>query len=222
MSNSYTTSFAGAIPPGVTIQGNIYRALEFQRTHTRQETIAWFNDAVRNNKNGHLPQEQSMDYKQLDADTRAPGEESIYTDFGNYNYGAVGRALGISDEILLRGAGYQQQMDNGKSVTEALIEMLTDQVNYGDNPGDQSLIQDGIETAKDLGNTNSNIENSDVIFWKIMKDGVEFVDKQSESLIKAIDNAVDNLIETGKPFVDVLNTIGDALSKLGSPRGQRH
>ncbi len=93
--------------------------------------------------------------------------------------------------------------------------MLTDQVNYGDNPGDQSLIQDGIETAKDLGNTNSNIENSDVIFWKIMKDGVEFVDKQSESLIKAIDNAVDNLIETGKPFVDVLNTIGDALSKLG-------
>jgi hypothetical protein len=121
MSSDNTYGFSGAIPPGVSIQANIDRAFAYQQTHSVEETITWFNDTVRSNRDGHLSPELSMDYKQLDRATRAPGTESLYADFGNFNYGAVGRALGFSDEMLGYAAGFQQQIDDGKGQLEAIF-----------------------------------------------------------------------------------------------------
>jgi hypothetical protein len=93
MSN-YNFGFIGYIPPGVSVQDNVDRALEFQRTHTARETAEWFYETVRNNggNNYHMPQQDSMDYKQID---------NKYNDIGNLNYAVVGKALGFSD-ILIR------------------------------------------------------------------------------------------------------------------------
>lgn len=79
---------SGSIPSGVSVAGNIEYALAYQSTHTKTETILWFKNMVQNGG--------AWDYKQLDADTRPPGTTSIYENFGNYNYGAVGTALGMS------------------------------------------------------------------------------------------------------------------------------
>ena len=64
MTNNY--GFTGAVPPGASVADNIFRATQYQATHTPQETFDWFYEHVRNNKDGHLPPNESMDYKQIE------------------------------------------------------------------------------------------------------------------------------------------------------------
>lgn len=113
MSNNY--GFPGAVPPGVNVEQNISRALEYQASHSPQETFDWFYDHVRNNKDGHLPQDQSMDYKQIDPK---------YADFGNFNYGTIGRVLGIPDSVLEYGAGWAQGIADGLTNVESITRSL--------------------------------------------------------------------------------------------------
>jgi hypothetical protein len=61
--NNY--GFYGDIPDGVTVANNVTRALEFSATHSPRETVEWFFDVFRNNRDQHLPLGESMDYKQL-------------------------------------------------------------------------------------------------------------------------------------------------------------
>ena len=81
--------------------------------------------AVRNGGN--------WDYKQ---------KGSQYEDFGNFNYGATGRAVGIPAQILKRGAGWAQtragtsKKDWGKPLGSPP---------HGDDPADQKQIQRGID-----------------------------------------------------------------------------
>jgi len=89
MTSNY--NFNGLVPVGVNVEDNVNRALEYQKTHTTLETVAWFKDVVRNNRDGHLPLWESMDYKQINP---------IYSEFGNFNYGVVGKALGFPDFVL--------------------------------------------------------------------------------------------------------------------------
>jgi len=83
--------FMGSVPSVATIQANVTEALAFQSTHNADETLLWFRDQVRNNKDGHLSQNDSMDYKQINPS---------FADFGNYNFGVVGKALGYPDWFL--------------------------------------------------------------------------------------------------------------------------
>ena len=104
-------------PPGVDVNYNILVA----RNMTFRE---WYN-AVRNGGN--------WDYKQ---------KGSQYEDFGNFNYGATGRAVGIPAQILKRGAGWAQtragtsKKDWGKPLGSPP---------HGDDPADQKQIQRGID-----------------------------------------------------------------------------
>ena len=146
MNDNY--GFNGQIPAGASVADNIRKALDYQSTHATRETFDWFYDTVRNNNDGHLPQDQSMDYKQIDPK---------YADFGNFNYGAVTRALGIPDYISKLGAGWAQQKAKEKITNEeALARALLDPENYGDNPGDQIKIQEGIDAARQHGYTENN------------------------------------------------------------------
>lgn len=135
-------------PLGFTISNNIALAVAYQNTHTAEQTYNWFRDVMRNNSDGHLPWNSSMDYKQLGA---------IFQDFGNFNYGAVGRALGYSDQLLTYAAGTAQQQANGKGLLDAIAIALSDLENRGDNPGDRALVEAGIAAARGAGNNNSSL-----------------------------------------------------------------
>lgn len=62
-------------------------------------------------------------------------------DFGNFNYGATGAALGLPDWMLYRVAGVKQVKDHWKDGqhTKILIDP------YGDDPRDADMIRRGIE-----------------------------------------------------------------------------
>ena len=92
----------------------------------------WFYDQVRS----HGP----WDYKRIDR---------IYEDFGNFNYGATGRAMGFPEAILLNEAG-RYGVEHGESDTEwgrpgppGLPLFGTPP--YGDDPRDQYWIRQGMD-----------------------------------------------------------------------------
>lgn len=58
--NNY--GFTGSVPPGVSVEDNVIRALQYQSTHSPAEAATWFYEMIRNNKD-HLPPNVSMDYK---------------------------------------------------------------------------------------------------------------------------------------------------------------
>ena len=70
----------GPIPSGASVAGNVAYAMAYQATHTKEETILWFRQQVQN--------KGIWDYKQ---------NWKEYENFGNFNYGAVGTALGMSE-----------------------------------------------------------------------------------------------------------------------------
>lgn len=74
---------------------------------------------------------------------------SQYENFGNFNYGATGRALGVGAKRLLREAGRVQQ-ESGTSKPEWgdpgwLLNPWGGSDSYGDDPTDQKWIKEGIK-----------------------------------------------------------------------------
>ena len=112
-------------PPGVNIEDNIAEAQRHRNSGSRISDALWFYDRVRN--------KGPWDYKQLG---------SKYEDFGNFNYGACGKAVGIKREALKRAAGAAQ-----RAAGTSKPEWGTPWGNppYGDEPKDQEMIQGGIE-----------------------------------------------------------------------------
>jgi len=139
-----------AAPPGVDINQNIAIAQDHPLFHpalmgsalgvfNAAGNAGWFRNMVRNanGRVGDVRSGRSWDYKQIG-----------YADFGNFNYGATGRAVGFGGRTLLREAGRAQ------------IQALTSRPGwgypgnranprggkspYGDDPNDQTLIQRGI------------------------------------------------------------------------------
>jgi Bacterial toxin 44 len=77
-----------------------------------------------------------MDYK-----NRYPNSPGVQ-DFGNFNYGAVTAALGISPDIAMRAAGWGQTRA-GTSLPE--WGKAWGSAPYGDDPQDQKMISLGIQ-----------------------------------------------------------------------------
>lgn len=73
------------------------------------------------------------DYKQQGAQ---------FQDFGNYNFGVAGRALGFSENVLLRMAGWAQT--RAKTSDPSWGSPLG-KAPFGDDPNDQKWIQEGID-----------------------------------------------------------------------------
>ncbi len=96
--------------------------------------LFWFRSQVRNGG--------PWDYKQLD-----PGFE----DFGNYNYGYTGTALGLPSGFLLRQAG-RAQKSAGTSLPEwgnpGPLGLFGGSGSFGDDPHDQIMIRRGISDRK--------------------------------------------------------------------------
>lgn len=88
-------------------------------------------------------------------DYKRQGPRGLFEDFGNFNYGATGYTLGISDEVLLRAAG-DYQIKSGTSDFDYIFPLglgggpvMPYQFPmvlppYGDDPKDQKMIMRGI------------------------------------------------------------------------------
>lgn len=98
--------------------------------------IFWFRSQVQNNG--------PWDYKQYNRG---------YQDFGNYNYGRAGAAMGLTTDFLLGQAGRAQQAA-GTSRPEwgspgfLGYSGLGGTGSYGDDPRDQEMIRRGISDQR--------------------------------------------------------------------------
>ncbi|MEM7482379.1 MAG: polymorphic toxin type 44 domain-containing protein [Acidobacteriota bacterium] len=100
--------------------------------------VFWFRDQVRN--------KGPWDYKQ---------QGRQYEDFGNFNYGATGRALGLPERLLLREAGRAQQAA-GTSLQDwgepgLRVNPFGGSGFFGDDPKDYHWIRLGYEYARRQG-----------------------------------------------------------------------
>lgn len=111
------------VPPGVDLDKNI------QEAEAHEGDILWFYGKV---QSGH-----PWDYKNVQG---LKGTERI-EDFGNFNYGATGAAMGLSDELLYRAAGAKQALDHLKDGKYSGIMKPP----YGDDQRDAAMIRRGIE-----------------------------------------------------------------------------
>ncbi|MGC5700781.1 hypothetical protein J4P02_11345 [Pseudomonas sp. NFXW11] len=122
------------IPAGVSLDGNL-EASKAQKDYFSHGgdgfLFSWFYKQVRN--------KGPWDYKQQGAQ---------FQEFGNFNYGAVGAAAGISEQVLLRAAGAAQSLA-GTSKEE--FQKFWAEAPYGDDPVDQVWVKAGIDYAKSKG-----------------------------------------------------------------------
>jgi RHS repeat-associated protein len=120
-------------PLGASVDANIRRA----QRHILVEGAWWFRNMVRNNREGRA---DSWDYKQLAAPNTPLREQ--YARFGNFNYGATGRAVGFAPLRLQREAG-RAQIRAGLSRPE--WGSPSTNWPYGDDPEDQANIEAGMQ-----------------------------------------------------------------------------
>jgi hypothetical protein len=78
-----------------------------------------------------------MDYKRL--------SYPLYEDAGDFNFGAVGEAVGFTLEQLLRGAGAAQWVTGPRTSAN---DYPWGRPPYGDSPDDQDWIRRGFEWYK--------------------------------------------------------------------------
>jgi hypothetical protein len=132
-------------PKGANIKKNIAEAKKHAKDNIFKK-LKWFYDQV---KNGG-----PWDYKWA-GDTSQGNSE--YQEFGNFNYGATGKAAGIPDALVAWAAG-AAQVAGGTSKPEwfapyginnnpGTTPMLT--FPYGDDPNDQLDVYDGMAYAEE-------------------------------------------------------------------------
>ncbi|HKY17838.1 MAG TPA: polymorphic toxin type 44 domain-containing protein [Rhizomicrobium sp.] len=114
-------------PPGVSVDENILRAQQFKSPWWKPAKLAKYELMLDLFPTGH-----EMDYKKIDGK---------YRDFGNFNYGAFGSALGLSPYELHSGAGYQQLKDKHWEVGYGVPGLVPP---FGDNDADYKQIDAGI------------------------------------------------------------------------------
>jgi len=127
------TSNCGPVPqgpPGADIDANMLEAWK----HGTQMDPKWFYNQVKN--------KGPWDYKQVDPTVQS------YKDFGNFNYGATGKAFGFDQRTLLREAGRAQiaakTSQPGWGEPGARLNPFGGTPPFGDDPADQIIIKKGI------------------------------------------------------------------------------
>jgi hypothetical protein len=122
-----TLSSIPTTPPGVDVDRNIDTIHALIKDLGSEGAGAYWLNAVRE---GGI-----WDYKRLTPDLR-------YESFGNFNYGATGRALGLPEQVLRRGAGAVQWLGGPYDPSQG---NPLGGPPYGDQPIDQYWIGRGIE-----------------------------------------------------------------------------
>jgi hypothetical protein len=132
-----------AAPPGANVDANIREAEARNSTqveHNRSSLGPAPNPAVFDGARWFFGQ---VSYSQApwDYQSRFGTASQSYNDFGNFNYGATGRAAGFGRNTLLALAGWAQavhEMERGTLPTNSIL------TNF-DDPVDQTFIDQGID-----------------------------------------------------------------------------
>jgi hypothetical protein len=112
-------------PPGTDVDENIRETRRLSQLEPEGALADWINKVRRGGE---------WDYKRW----------GPYNDFGNFNYGATGRALGFPREVLMRAAGAVQMFDAWwKGKPSGPGSPLGDPP-YGDFPPSQEMIERGM------------------------------------------------------------------------------
>ncbi len=146
------------IPPGVSLAKNITEAESHNMWGFLKRPVGeadWFYNKVKNadTRLNDVKTGKSWDYKQLDKATKG-NTKSAYEDFGNFNYGATGMAVGFYESQLLQEAGRaslasakseddRKKRENEWGTPGVYGLPLTGTKSYGDDPADQELISRG-------------------------------------------------------------------------------
>ena len=171
--------YNGAIPNGASVEANIREMHEYFANHTYEQTLYYFYQKVRAGG--------EWDYKRQDKEAMANGTKSKYEDFGNYNYGAVGRAIGLPTSILLSGAGGAQMSSaNGSSFPLNAIKDYLESLAHSDSsrdfginddPNDRTNILNGIDDYDDTYGKDYDLIDGAIDFWKnFAADAKKFID----------------------------------------------
>jgi RHS repeat-associated protein len=148
--------------PALTLRNNVsqaqYKSLELAKWQMYDPQSAlgklvanalWFYDMVKNRG--------TWDYKQLDSDRpNARTTTSDFENFGNFNFGATGFALGFDLDTLQRMAGWAQRRSGnstGLGDPGTLIDIVLRRggiAPYSDDPRDQEMIRDGFNYGREL------------------------------------------------------------------------
>ena len=152
----------------VSSQG-IVRSLEYALRPTRERLRIWWGELKESAKDfdavteaaptilpyrppnvdidANIQEAKTMSYHDFYLAVRSGGKWDYkklgpqYEDFGNFNFGATGRALGLPGDILLRGAGWYQGITKTSSPD---FGVWYGDPPYGDDPKDQAQIKKGI------------------------------------------------------------------------------
>jgi hypothetical protein len=111
-------------PPGVDLEKNMREA------EAHRGDLFWLKDQVNSGK--------PWDYKNV----QGVNESERIEDFGNFNYGATGAALGVPDWMLYAAAGDKQLKDHPNDPEQTTSRWSYP---YGDDPRDAEMIRRGIE-----------------------------------------------------------------------------
>ena len=128
-------------PPGVDLEKNM-REAEAHRDDPDWDKLNWFKQQVNSG--------QPWDYKNI----YDPSKQERIEDFGNFNYGATGAALGLTEDEIQRAPGAKQYLDHWNE-PDKYTNLLV--YPYGDDPRDAAMIRRGIaaywrwKTIKELG-----------------------------------------------------------------------
>ena len=112
------------IPPGMDLDKNI------QEAEAHKGNLLWFYNQVQSGR--------PWDYKNV----KGLEKTARIEDFGNFNYGATGAALGLPDGVLIFGAGGKQVLDH-RNEPEKHTNIFG--IHYGDDPRDSAMVRRGIE-----------------------------------------------------------------------------
>jgi RHS repeat-associated protein len=116
------TLLTGLVPADIDLDANVEEAKK------HKYNFIWLYNQVKNRA--------PWDYKQRD---------KSLVDFGNFHFGVVGSALGLSEEVLLRGAGWGQSRAGTSNPAYGKFWWKPP---YGDDPRDQHMIRLGIRYYK--------------------------------------------------------------------------
>ncbi|WP_054987424.1 polymorphic toxin type 44 domain-containing protein [Pseudomonas syringae group genomosp. 7] len=120
------------IPPGVNVDVHMKLANDqWKKDPSTGAFMSWFHYKVRN--------KGPWDYKQ---------KHPEWEDFGNFHYSAVGTAGQLTEQLLLRAAGFAQGEAKTRKYKWGHWFWLPP---YGDDPKDQKWIKMGILYAKSKG-----------------------------------------------------------------------
>jgi len=147
------------VPPNVNLQKDVEEAQNADAYVLSGSKFFWFRNKVKTGGD--------WDYKSPRSGDNVNNIQ--YEDYGNWHYGYIGTATGISENFLEQQAGVEQQKQGtskpnwGNPSSPYGLNPIGGSGTYGDDPRDNAMIKDGVQDRR----IAQAEENKDGSVWKL-------------------------------------------------------